>query len=139
MDETSLAILLSNCSHLKHKFAGVFAANNFKPLKPNSFQIINESPAYHKGTHWIVMARRGEKIYFADPLGKGIENYPIIFCRCSLMYPNICNFSYPIQPVYTNDCGLYCIYVAHVIFSMYFPKQVYTNPYGLRKFMTHLL
>ena len=55
MDEDQIFKLIQQCKHLKHKFNGVYAADNF-PLKmsPNSFTIVNASPAASIGTHWLV-------------------------------------------------------------------------------------
>lgn len=139
MDEITLAKLINNCVHLKYKFDGVYAANNFRPLQKDSFQIVNTSPAHHTGTHWVVIARKKGKMIFADPLGNSIQSYILIFTRCSRFYTNICNFSYPIQPTYSNDCGIYCIFIAHVIFSNKFPAKLYIGSYGLRQFITHML
>ena len=82
MDEDQI----QQCKHLKHKFNGVYAAENF-PLKmsPNSFTIVNASPAASIGTHWLVLAKRYASpfIYFgftnlADPLALAIYSYKLI-------------------------------------------------------------
>ena len=78
MDEDQIFKLIQQCKHLKHKFNGVYAADNF-PLKmsPNSFTIVNTSPAASIGTHWLVLAKRyaSPSIYFADPLALPIYSY----------------------------------------------------------------
>ena len=63
---------------MKHKFNGVYAADNF-PLKmsPISFTIVNASTAASIGTHWVVLAKKYASpiIYFADPLALPIYSY----------------------------------------------------------------
>ena len=54
MDEIQLQDLIQNCKHLKYKFFGVFAADNFPPHIPNNiFMIVNTSKSDSPGTHWI--------------------------------------------------------------------------------------
>jgi hypothetical protein len=140
MDELLLSRMIKQCKHLKFKFDGIFASDNFRRLgHKNSFQIINEKPSDHPGTHWVLLAKKNGKIIFADPLGYSITDYRQIFARCSKFYTNINVFSYAIQPMYTNDCGLYCIYIAHVIFSKQYPKNVYISTHGLTQFVTHFI
>ena len=78
MDEDQIFKLIQQCKHLKHNFNGVYAADNF-PLKmsPNSFTIVNASPAASIGTHWVVLAKRYASpiIYFADALALPIYSY----------------------------------------------------------------
>ena len=78
MDEDQIFKMIQQRKHLKHKFNGVYATDNF-PLKmsPNSFTIFNASPAASIGTHWVVLAKRYASpfIYFADPLALSIYLY----------------------------------------------------------------
>ena len=42
VDELQLGTLINKCKHLKYKFAGVYAADNFSPnLKNDNFIIVN--------------------------------------------------------------------------------------------------
>ena len=48
--------LIQKCALLKHKFLGVFAANNFpQKLKPNSFLIVNAATAESFVSHWLLL------------------------------------------------------------------------------------
>ena len=59
MDEDQIYIQVQKCKHLKFKFRGVYAADNY-PLKlpVNSFIIVNASRAESIGTHWVILAKR---------------------------------------------------------------------------------
>ena len=78
MDEDQIFKLIQQCKHLKHKFNGVYAADN-SPLKksPISFTIVNASPAASIGKQWVVLAKKHASpiIYFADPLALPIYSY----------------------------------------------------------------
>lgn len=116
----------------------MFAANTFpKLLQPNTFQIINASQTNHAGTHWMVLCHRHRRrprrqrgvvvngeIVFADPLGLKLRHaYPLVYKRLKKYYNKINQIvNKAIQSYDSNACGLYCIYLAHVIFSKRYPK-----------------
>ena len=71
MDDDDINDSVRNCKNLKHKFIGVFAANNFpKELKENSFLIVNSATAEKTGTHWLLFCQKDNQLLFADPLGQ---------------------------------------------------------------------
>ena len=118
MDEDDINDLIQKCRKLKYKFRGVFAANNFpQKLRKNSFLIVNASPSNSPGTHWLLLCNRSNKMIFADPLGQSIFDYRELYRRIS--DAQICQFleHEPIQSQNSELCGLFCIYIAHVIFS----------------------
>ena len=43
MDNFEISYLVTKCFHLKHKFCGVFAADNFPRLSDNCFAVVNSS------------------------------------------------------------------------------------------------
>ena len=140
MDESTIADLVQKCRHLKHHFAGVFSASNFTPLTRNkSFQIVNTDPTPLPGTHWVVMARKDKKVIFADPLGFPLAHYPHLFYRCLHLYDEIVNYSYQLQPKNSKNCGLYCLYLAHLILSPIYPAKIYIDEVGLIQFVQHFL
>ena len=56
MDENDNNDIARNCTNLKHKFIGVFAANNFsKNMKENSFLIFNSATAEKTVYHWLLV------------------------------------------------------------------------------------
>ena len=84
MDEDDINDLIQRCALLKHKFLGVFAANNFpQKLKPNSFLIVNAATAANFGTHWLLLCQKEEEdqFCFADPLGQSNSSYKDVYQR----------------------------------------------------------
>ena len=52
VDEDDINGLIQRCQKLKHKFRGVFEADNFpSKLKSNTFLIVNASKSQSPGTH----------------------------------------------------------------------------------------
>ena len=59
MDEDDINGLFQRCQKLKHKFRGVFAADNFlSKLKSNTFLIVNPSKSQSPGTHWLLICKK---------------------------------------------------------------------------------
>ena len=82
MDEDDINDLIQRCPLLKHKFLDVFAANNFpQKLKPNSFLIVNAATAESFGTHWLLLCKKEDQLFFADPLGQSIPSYKDVYQR----------------------------------------------------------
>ena len=71
IDEVELWRLIDICVHLKYKFAGVYAADNFSPyIDCQSFLIVNSDKANQKGTPCVLLGRKkDDDLVFADPLG----------------------------------------------------------------------
>ena len=82
MNEDEVNDLIQRCKLLKHKFLGVFAANNFpKILQPNSFIVVNASTSDNAGTHWLLLCGKNKNLIFADPLGQPIVFYKNVYRR----------------------------------------------------------
>ena len=141
MDSFEILNFVRKCCHLKHKFLGVFAADNFPGLKPESFIIVNASESSEPGTHWLLLCRRQNNVYFADPLGYSLENYQEVFKRLCQMYLQIIEVlkSQPIQPMDSVLCGLYCIYIAHILFDSKFSSLIFMNDNDSMRFSKHML
>ena len=79
MDNLQLVENINRCKHLKHRFRGVFPADLLcsSILKnDNTFMIMNASPSDQPGTHWLLFTQAGGQIFFEDPLGKRLCDYP---------------------------------------------------------------
>ena len=82
MNENEVNDLIQHCKLLKHKFLGVFAANNFpKILQPNSFTRVNASASDNAGIHWLLICVKNKNLIFADPLGQPILFYKNVYRR----------------------------------------------------------
>ena len=129
MDGDQKFKLIQQCKHLKHKFNGVFAADNF-PLKmsPNSSTIVNASSAASIGTHWVVLVKRYASliIYFALPIysykhicdhlkGISADTIYVDFLEDRRETGKL------LQCANSQLCGLICKYMAHYLMTDYFP------------------
>lgn len=146
MDLTALCKIIKNSKILRYKFMGVFAANQFPPLRNNTFQIINTQESNKPGEHWIMMARRsGNILYFGDSLGKDLVSYRPIFNQCQKHY-NLCPAVFSGQHIKTKKCswilkkltqkklqysnmlcGAFCIYFAHLVFCRNHHSKIFTE------------
>lgn len=128
------------CQDLKYKFQGIFAADNF-PLrtKSNTFCIVNAatSDIYNDG-HWVLLCKKQNKLYFMNPLGLPMENYQDISKR--MMKNQVIQplRNKAIQNINSNLCGLYCIYLAHFMFTPTFYTP-FINDYQLKLFDLHMI
>ena len=140
MDDDDINDLIQICRKLKNKFCGVFAANNFpQKLHKNSFLTVNASPSNNPGTHWLLLCNGNNKIIYADPLRQSIFAYRDLYHRLSDTNAQICQFleNQPIQSQNSELCGLFCIYIAHVIFSE--RQTVKINDVQLLRFALHMM
>ena len=99
-------------------------------FKENCFIIVNSDKSNQLGTHWLLLCKKSSQILFGDPLGLPITYYPYICDR--LFYTDLGVteiIKSPLQKTDSNLCGLYCIYIAHYVFSAYFPSIPYIAHY----------
>ena len=104
-DKIQLQDLIRNCNHLKYKFLGVFAADNFPPHIPNNiFMIVNTSNSDSLGTHWIVIYNSRNVLYYADPLGFPLWQYINLYKRLNEIFHKVTelmtNFPHAILKLY---------------------------------------
>lgn len=138
MDETQIRNFAQKCKLLKFKCKGVFAADNFPILQRNSFLIVNASISSSIGTHWLLICNRDDFIIFADPLGVSLNFYKMVFKRTLGQYIKIHELNIKIQPFNSNSCGLYCLYIAHSIFSNFYPLVPHITENDLYRFVNHM-
>ena len=144
MDEEEIFLYVKSCKHLKFKFRGVFAADNFPLAVPcNSFLIVNTSQSKFPGTHWVFLGTRSnsKQLYYADPLGFPLQSYQQIMARVAKTgfssFVDLLN-DQPIQDKNSQLCGLYCIYIAHHFFNKIIPSIVAINDVQLISFIKHM-
>ncbi len=116
MDNEAILSIIKKCPSLRYKFMGVYASDTFPMLRKNTFQIINTSPNYDVGEHWIMLANKDDAIYFADSMGRCLESYTNIFLRVADFYQKIHRLV-PKRLQSLPLCGLYAIYFARRIFT----------------------
>ena len=150
MDEDQIYYQVKKCKHLKFKFRGVYAADNYPlNLQTNTFIIVNASRSNSIGTHWVVLAKRYAYpiIYFADPLALPLTTYKDIFnrlqqCKDLEIMMDIMEHRRDIRsPLQSSDsqlCGLFCIYIVHYFYSEKFPFIPDVNELELLAFVKHM-
>ena len=150
MDGDQIHHQLKNCKHLKFKFRGVYAADNYPlNLQINTFIIVKASRSNSIGTHWVVLAKRYAYpiIYFADPLALHLTSYKDIFnrlqqCKDLEIMMDIMEHRRDIQsPLQSPDsqlCGLFCIYIVRYSYSEKFPLIPDVNEIELLVFVKHM-
>ena len=76
--------------------------------------IVNTSNSNSIGLHWTFIGKKQNDVYFVDPLGFSLKNYPNIMSRLlNIMTEEIFDASISLQNKNSELCGLYCIYIAH--------------------------
>ena len=103
--------------------------------------IVNASNSDQPGSHWLLFAQAGGQIFFADPLGQGLQNHTHVYkyLRYSIHEGNQILMNKPIQSTNSVLCELYCIYVAHVIISSKFPIGFKLNDHDMMRFAKHMM
>ena len=150
MDEDQIHLQVKKCKHLKFKFRGVYAADNYPlNLQTITFIFVNASRSNKIGTHWVVLAKRYAYpiIYFADPLALPLTTYKDIFdrlqqCKDLKIMMDIMEHRRDIQsPLQSSDSqlsGLFCIYIVHYFYSEKFPFIPDVNELELLAFVKHM-
>ena len=120
MDEDDINALIQRFQKLKHKFRVVFAADNFpSKLKSNTFLIVNASKSQSPGTHWLLICKKSNRLLYAGPLGRSLSSYKNIYQRLAknnVQFHQLLEHQ-PIQSQNSELCGLFCIFIAHLIFD----------------------
>ena len=140
MDSNEFVSMINKYPHLKFKFRGVFAAD-FPILKSNCFIIVNASDSSKPGSHWILLYYHDDNMYLADPLGLSVTNYRAIYEGLMKYYQHVqeLNANFPLQQRNSEPCGLFGIYIAHVIYTKDFKLHLYMNDNDLLRFATRML
>ena len=150
MDEDQIHLHVKKCKHLKFKFRGVYAADNYPlNLQTNTFIIVYASRSNYIGNHWVVLAKRYAYpiIYYADPLALPLTTYKEIFnrlqhCEDLEIMMDIMEHRRDIQSqLQSSDsqlCGLFCMYIVHYFYSEKFPFIPDVNELELVAFVKHM-
>lgn len=97
------------------RFLGTFACDElcFVKLFPGSGFIFNTSPRCITNGHWIAVYMDFKNVvYFVDSLRLEFvlhDHYVSSFLKYNNI-PFVKTLNFPIQPINSNLCGLYCIY-----------------------------
>ena len=141
IDKAKISKLINNCVQLRFLLCALFPADSFPKLFDDSFIVVNASKAAIIGTHWLLICKKVDKIYFTDPLGNSLEIYVAVFKRVNSFYGEVIELCtlMPIQKTNSKLCGLFCIYIAHLSSSNNYPYTMYMNDDDLLQFAKHML
>ena len=89
----------------------------------------------------MVILFHENKVYMADPLGILIQSYQILYSRLIQFYNEVTQVIKlkPVQNQNSKLCGLFCIYIAHVMFGYEYPLLLNLNDNDLIRFANHML
>ena len=143
MDEVYLSQLIQNSwRYLQNKFGGFYPADKFPILLPiNTFIVVNSENSTSIGRHWIVWGHTKGEYNFADPLDLDLfSQYPNI---AKILLPSTVTIRQvlkddsrmPLQSQNSNLRGLYCVYIAHFLFSTYYPNISFITETDLLRFV----
>ena len=142
IDELSLWKVVSTNVHTWNLNLREFILRIISPvtLRENTFIIVNSDTSEKDGTHWLLYCNRQNEYCFGDPLGLPLQSYKNISCRVDSTDFGIKEIiNYQLQKPTSNFCGLYCIYIAHYVFSAYFPLIPMISQDELLRFVKHTL
>ena len=106
---------------------------------------MNSSNSDQPGTRWLLFARADGQVFFADPLGQKLITHPNVnkyarrFMSLHDGETNQLLMNRPIQSANSVLCGLYCVYVAHLIIKSSFPLGLKVNDHDMMRFAKHML
>ena len=89
----------------------------------------------------MVILFHENKVYMADPLGIPIQNYQTLYSRLKQFYNEVTQVLKlkPFQNQNSKLCGLFCIYIAHVMSGYEYPLLLNMNDNDLIRFANHML
>ena len=98
------------------QFRGAYACD-LLPAKPNGdfSVVINTDDSSASGDHWLVLARKNEKLFFIDSYGRDYRDptFDPNFKKLIMNYIGeekvVCNRKW-LQRMTSNVCGEYCVY-----------------------------
>ena len=113
----------------------------FQPTLPTTASLQSIFQRRHQLEPIGYFCGKDQKFIFADPLGQTLSSYKHLQSRITSNF-NV-NTVYellrnqPIQKQNSILCGLFCIYIAHIIFSG--QKLVKMNDIDLLRFALHMM
>lgn len=137
MDSFEMGDLIRQSPVLKYRFTGCYPYDKVPRLQAGTFQIINTANANEIGEHWLLLTRhnRGQKspskskhkdeIIFYDSFGRSLniefsslcENLRLLYKHENIVMKQFYPSKSLTQSSQTTLCGVYCLFLAHFIFS----------------------
>ena len=141
IDNAKIFKWIYKCTHLKFLFFGVFPTDSFPKLFAYSFVVVNVSKAGTTGIHWLLICKKTDQIFSADPLGNSLEIYFGVYKPLNSFSGEVIQLCTLMPFLRTNSklCGMFWIYIAHVIVRNKYPFRMYLNDDDLLRFAKHML
>ena len=127
MDSMEISRLVNLSPVLKYRFEGCRPLDQISAARRGTFQIVNTEKTGSFGEHWLLIARSldGKTVYFYDSFGRPLHlQFPIVLSSLNTMYKSS---GIQIKQIFPSTaltqsnsstlCGLYCIFLAHFIYS----------------------
>ena len=111
--------------YINQNFLGVFSLDQFLNLEIHDdnrkrfLLVVNEQPSWKEGSHWLLVFKNKDNVYFIDSLGRTPSYYGLHDRICNLGDNMIFINNTPLQCYNSSTCGAYSIY-----FSYYFQREV---------------
>ena len=89
----------------------------------------------------MVLLFQENKIYLSDLLGIAIQNFQLLYCRLVKFYNEVTKILKP-RPIRNQNskfCGLFCFYIARVMFGYKYLLMLDMNNNDLLRFAKHVL
>lgn len=127
MDSLAINNLVNLSPVLKFRYTGCYPIDKIPILPSGTFQIVNTAPSGSFGEHWLLVARmaNGKTLIFYDSFGRPLQNnFPLLYNMLKAKYNSIGVSIKQFVPSHSLTqssnstlCGLYCIFLAHFIFT----------------------
>ena len=108
MDNVSPQQIINRIPLLRYRYRGSFPSDYVLTLDNDTFAIINTQLSNMQGEHWIMIAKSGQVLYFADSVGR--KKYSFLKQHHEQMIPE------PLQS-HPSVCGFYTTYAAFHLFK----------------------
>ena len=141
IDELGLWKVVNKCVNLKFNLEGVCFVDKFHvTLRQNIFVMVNSDDSEKDGTHCQLYCNIQNEYCFGDPLRLPLQFFKNVSCRVDSTDFGIKEiFNYQLQKPTSNFCELYCIDIAHFVFSAYYPLKPMISEDKLLQFVKHTL
>jgi hypothetical protein len=108
MNTSDIVQILRKDNCVKHKFRGIFSADQIPSVLLEGAYIVNTDESWLPGKHWVSFYKEGGKVEYFDSYGfKPLSKFE------NALGENLHYNAEQIQSYFTTVCGQHCIYFLH--------------------------
>ena len=114
--------MINKLMQLIPSFKGTFPCDLLPETKSNMSFISNTETSMESGEHWVAVYITEHNFYFFDSFGRSIEDFEDPFktyMKEASKHFNVYTSSQNLQSIFSDVCGLWCIYYLWSKFSSY--------------------